>query len=876
MGSSLEKLNFIHTWRTYQSRVLNNFEKYIEDHHFHIIAPPGSGKTILGIELVKRIHKKTLILSPTIAIRNQWESRLQEFFTEKKDFESVSFNINEPAEVTFITYQSLHAFYKTFETDEAYCTFFKTKGIDVFVLDEAHHLKNAWWQCLMTLKNNSRFTIVALTATPPYDSEPTEISKYFALCGEIDEEISVPELVRETDLCPHQDYVYLSKPEGIEIDFIFNFRQKASGFVEELIKDEVFISFVKNHRFLINTENCLDELYSNTEYFSSILIFLNATGYSVPTDKLEVLGFSKKKTIEFPELSLEWITILLQNILVTDREQLFKEEMYVSSLGEKLKKLHLYDNKAVNFTGDQSIYRSLTNSSSKLKSIVEIVNFEYSNLKNQLRCVVLTDYIRKEFLNTTPETFSEINKIGVIPIFHFIKEKFPEIPSIAVLTGSIVIIHSSILESFKSYAGEQLFSFSTLNSNFLSVRGSSGNQKSIIDIMTRLFEAGIIKVLIGTKSLLGEGWDAPSINSLVLASFVGSFVSSNQMRGRAIRKQQDKPHKTGNIWHLACIDPTLISGGYDVEVLRRRFETFLGVSNTNYPFIENGMERIEFPEYIFETGVETLNTKTLKLAANRNAVTEKWKSAIGNGMKLGKKIRFNYLDKVPFKVKKKTYFLDIVKFVFLELTFSISLFFLEFIMSNIQVVINKGFLVFIYILLASFTATFGVKLYKAIKLYVKHGFLYKEIQKFGEAILATLNELNYLTSPIETLTVESYLEVDGAVFCGLVGGTRLEETQFNNALGDLLATIESPRYLIIKRNLFRKALDIENFYPVPELFGDKKKKALVFQKHWNAFVGNSKLVYTRQNEGRKLLLKARLHHVSSSFLKTTRAVTIWK
>lgn len=876
MGSSLEKLNFIHTWRTYQSRVLNNFEKYIEDDHFHIIAPPGSGKTILGIELVKRINKKTLILSPTLAIRNQWENRLQQFFTKDENFESVSFNISEPATITFITYQSLHAFYKTFKTEESYCDFFKTNVIDVFVLDEAHHLKNTWWQCLMILKNNIPFINVSLTATPPYDSEQAEISKYFALCGEIDEEISVPELVRETDLCPHQDYVYLSKPEQLEIDFIYDFRQKAASFVEELIKDEGFTIFIKNHRFYSQTENHLDELYANTAYFSSILIFLNATGFIISKEKLIVLGFSKTETITFPELSLEWVTILLQNILVKDREQLYKDEEYLSSLGRRLKKLHLFDNKSVNFTGGQNIYRSLTNSVSKLKSIETIVNFEYSNLKNQLRCVILTDYIRKEFLKVTPATFSEINKIGAIPIFHFIKQSFPETPSIAVLTGSIVIVHNSIKESFKKYAGEYTFSYSALDSNFLSVSGSQNNQKAIIDIITRLFEAGVIKVLIGTKSLLGEGWDAPSINSLVLASFVGSFVSSNQMRGRAIRKHQDKPNKTGNIWHLACIDPTVETGGHDVDVLRRRFETFLGVSNNDYPFIENGMERLEFPDYIFEGDVESLNVKTLKLASNRDLVTQKWRKAIGNGMKLGKKIRFNYLDQVPFKLKKRAYFLDVVKFVFLELTFSISLFFLEFIVSNIQVVINKGFLFFIYILLASFTATFGVKLYKAIRLYIKHGFLYKEIHKFGDAILATLNTLSYLTSPVETLYVESYLEDDGTVFCGLVGGTQLEETHFNNALSDLLAPIESPRYLIIKKNLFRKALDIENLYPVPELFGDKKNKALTFQKHWNTFVGSSKLIYTRQTEGRKLLLKARLHHISASFIKTTRAVTIWK
>ena len=44
-------------------------------------------------------------------------------------------------------------------------------------------------------------TIIALTATPPYDVSPFESQ----LCGPVDAEVSVPELVLESDLCPHQD-----------------------------------------------------------------------------------------------------------------------------------------------------------------------------------------------------------------------------------------------------------------------------------------------------------------------------------------------------------------------------------------------------------------------------------------------------------------------------------------------------------------------------------------------------------------------------------------------------------------------------------------------------------------------------------------------
>ena len=110
-----------------------------------------------------------------------------------------------------------------------------------------------------------------------------------------------------------------------------------------------------------------------------------------------------------------------------------------------------------------------------------------------------------------------------------------------------------------------------------------------------------IRDRIGTKSLLGEGWAAPCINSLILATYVGSFMLSNQMRGRAIRTDREQPDKTGNIWHLACIFPkergqqsnTDAEGDY--EMLERRFESFLGVS-CREDVIESGIGRLDIPK----------------------------------------------------------------------------------------------------------------------------------------------------------------------------------------------------------------------------------------------------------------------------------------
>ena len=878
MSTSFSTLKFKFPWRSYQATLLKHFDNHISDNHFHVIAPPGSGKTILGLEILRRLNRKTLVLAPTLTIRNQWEERLQSFFTEDKDFNSFSFDIKKPSDVTFATYQSLHAFYKTFEDKEDYFKFFKTHNIEALVLDEAHHLKNAWWNCLYDLKTNDSFFVVALTATPPYDSDRAEVSKYFKLCGEVDDEIAVPDLVKEADLAPHQDFVFLSKPEDLEINFIYKYRQKIVDFNDELITDESFISFIKQHRFFDKTDLCLDEIYSNAEYFSSILIFLNAAGVSIDSYKLEVLGFDEKETIQFPKLTLNWLEILFQNLLVNDREQLIKHETYLLNLEKQLRKISVFEKRKVSFVGEELLYKSLTNSPSKLKSVVSIVASEHESLNDDLRCVVLTDYIRKEFINTKHAELSTINKIGVVPIFQHLRCGFSNSEQLAVLSGSLVIIHQSVLSALNKIESEDNFSIVPLDVDpkFLVVSSKKKTKNSIVNIMTQLFENGDIKVLIGTKSLLGEGWDAPSINSLILASFVGSFVSSNQMRGRAIRKDADKVNKTGNIWHLACVDFTAPNGGKDIEMLRRRFEAFVGISNNKQPYIENGYERLDFPEQVLEQDIEWLNKETLEQAKNRPIIAKNWKKAIVSGSQLKREIKVYHLGKKTFKKQQQIYFFDVVRFFIFELLAAISFFYLEFILNSFQIILQKGLTYFLYSFFAFFTLSFGYKLYKAVTLYIKHGYLYKRIKKMGFAILDSLYDLGYMTSPRNSVTVMSKRVSKGDVVCNLVGGNQFENTLFSTALNQLLEPIKSPRYLIIKTNAFRKRLNIENFYPVPEIFGDKKEKVLVFQKNWSYYLGKNKLVYTRQIEGRKLLLKARLFHAHNAFIKTSKEITVWK
>lgn len=266
-----KEIKFKFSWRNYQKRVLEELERHMEDNHLHVIAPPGSGKTVLGLEVALRLNKPTLIFAPTIAIKNQWIQRFCDLFLQtdiRPDW--ISNDIRNPKFFTVSTYQALHAactntnIEEENENDEECEKFSKvTNGksfdaakiikllkeqrIGTIVVDEAHHLKNEWWKSLISIKDALKPTIVGLTATPPYDVSFTEWQRYVELNGPVDAEISVPELVVENDLCPHQDYIYLSKPTIEEQQQIFEQHQKALKIFDELKYDKMLINAVESH-----------------------------------------------------------------------------------------------------------------------------------------------------------------------------------------------------------------------------------------------------------------------------------------------------------------------------------------------------------------------------------------------------------------------------------------------------------------------------------------------------------------------------------------------------------------------------------------------------------------------------------------------------
>ena len=143
---------FCHPWRPYQERVLRELESHLEDRHFHLVAAPGSGKTALGLEIVRRLDQPALILAPTRAIRDQWVRRFLDLFLQSAvPPDWISTDLDRLGVLNVATYQALHAACRGSSSAQVARTL-REAGIAVLVLDEAHHLRSQWWNCLIQVK----------------------------------------------------------------------------------------------------------------------------------------------------------------------------------------------------------------------------------------------------------------------------------------------------------------------------------------------------------------------------------------------------------------------------------------------------------------------------------------------------------------------------------------------------------------------------------------------------------------------------------------------------------------------------------------------------------------------------------------------------
>ena len=872
-------LKFNGTWRNYQKQVLDNFQEYQADGHVHLVAAPGSGKTTIGIELIARFDKPALVLVPTVTIREQWVDRIRQAFLEDEDQVTslVSQNLKDMKQITIATYQAFHSAMQQvqFQEDNGEVEDFvgfdllarlKERGVETLCLDECHHLRNEWWKSLEDFrKNYQQLQVISLTATPPYDSEPELWDRYLQMCGEIDQEITVPELVKGDTLCPHQDFVYICFPTKEEDKRLEEFEETKWQYVSHLVDEPEFKELIASSKVL-NGQISADLLLEDPKYLSALLIYLHSQKLEIPQYLKDLIG-SKS----LPSLNYYWMEVLLQGVLYQTPDWYQASPDYIKEIERDMKARGLIEKRQVFLVKSKANDQILNQSLGKLAGIASIFETECASLGQNLRQLVLADYIRKDFVSYLGDDQAPITQLGVLPYFETIRRSAQKqglsVP-IAILSGSVVIIPAIVKAELEALIPNTSLTFSAIGKldqgTYLQV-GFPSSFKGMVAAVTELFQRGSIQVLVGTKSLLGEGWDAPCVNSLILGSFVGSFMLSNQMRGRAIRVWSGHPEKTSNIWHLVAIKPYTKNlflrekeneeevdkdNSYqDLLNLSRRMEHFLGLSYKE-DTIETGLDRLDFPKPPFKKSkIKAYNQKIKELSKDRTSLRKKWQEALVVADKL-EIVNEVATDRKQIPLLTLVDAEKWVRYSFLLIAVNLLLYLFK----------TNG------IRLAWLTTISLVLLTIALVRYFFYKSPYVRLRQVGEDIRNAMLKMGHLSDDQSRVQVEEDKD-SYCIFAYLKGGSMRNKELFSQTLGQFFAPVDNQRYLLVAK---KAPAGQSKYFVVPSLFEKRKEEAQLFLDAIAPQLGDYQLVYTRNEAGRKVLLEARLKSLAN---KNDRLIT---
>lgn len=237
-----ESINFsFHaTLRTHQNKAVETVSK--KDFGV-IVAPPGSGKTIIGLKIISEKKQPALIVVHRIQLLEQWQERVQAFLGIPNHEIGIigKGKVKIGKQITISTIQSLPKQIEQIQNQ-----------FGTILVDECHHIPAETFRS--TIEKLNTFYLYGLTATPfrKYNDEKL----IFAFLGEIISEVESTEIenfkhaqiiVRNTNL----DIPFNSKTESFETLSKILIHDSERN---KLILNDIKIELSKGKRIAIITE----------------------------------------------------------------------------------------------------------------------------------------------------------------------------------------------------------------------------------------------------------------------------------------------------------------------------------------------------------------------------------------------------------------------------------------------------------------------------------------------------------------------------------------------------------------------------------------------------------------------------------------------
>ncbi len=989
-----DEMSFRYPFRKYQRMILEQVAAEQKDHKYHLVAPPGAGKTIIGLELIRRFDAPAVIFTPTTTIQAQWYEKIGMFLENPADISRyASLDPRQRAPINIFTYQlistpaeaqehiveaALHLWQEdlihsgqaaspqaahervellrqnnplAYRKDTLrYTNRVKHRllrepeidiepflhpnarqlinelvayGVKTIVLDECHHLLDYWAIVLRTLigrLENPR--VVGLTATLPSPDGDDEFENYDSLLGEVDFEIPTPAVVKEGDLAPYRDLAYLVKPTPREMEYLNKIQAEFEAAIAGLTGNSRFINWVRRLVALPpEPPNPQIEWQKRWDAHPLLMLsavrFLNIIGQPPPPQLVTPLEATQPIEIE------DWATLLERfglDVLKPSADE------HDHRLLRDLRKAILPFGLTLTERGIQQTRSPgdlvLTFSESKDFAVAHILSAESKALGEKLRAIVVTDFERVGSGVRQLKGVLENDAGSALRLFGRLATQSETLPLCPTLvTGSLFLLPAAaaptLLEEFSaSLRGQNLRAACSIKATKdpaiveLVGEGPDWTSRTYVRLATAAFEKGLIKCLVGTRGIFGEGWDSLTLNTLIDLTSATTSTAVQQLRGRTIRLNPAWPRKVAHNWDVICLAPEYKRGDVDFKRFLNRHNRYWSLAI--YPdWLEeqNDVHRRSAPPHMHgkivkgaghvspeliasilngqkgllqEIKIGLHNLRTMRQIPRRDQVYDLW----GIGQEYS---NFTYFTTTinTRNLKIKTVFTlqntlkKLVRDLFTSvLTLLSGLFYLggrawlSSLAAGLEIFLLCTFLFFGIISLLIFIfngrqiaqtarSLFAAQIPDAILLDV------------GRALLETLRQLGLVSRKLDAGYVRVTKTEQDAYNVLLDYASPEDSDTFIRAFQEIFEPVRDQRYLIMRtedrlpslplqilwrplRNWVRETgMYPPAYHPVPKILASRKERVELFAKYWAKYVGGGEIVFTRSEQGRATLLAAR-------------------
>ncbi|MVA76086.1 DEAD/DEAH box helicase [Auraticoccus sp. F435] len=571
-----------------------------------VVLPPGAGKTLVGLWLAaERLAdaddpvERVVVLSPNTAIQGQWLAEATRLAGLGVLPARCGADRDLSAELTALTYQSLAVFDPDSEVEEdggevsllgrlhdngaELVARLRTAGPLLLVLDECHHLLQVWGRLLQELLTElADVRVLGLTATPPAALTRCEAELVEAVFGEVVYEASIPALVKEGDLAPFAELAWLVTPTPSEQAWLAadgeRFAELRSYLTDPTHGSISLLSWLdlrfcepvrRTTSWAVLAEGAPELCRAALRMHHAGLMPLPGGARPTEADRVQ------------PTLA-DWL-LLVQDWL--DGHLARSDDEADAAVVERLRRVlpglghHLTRNGIRR--GRSPVDRVLARTEAKAHAAVQIVGHERDTLGARLRMLVLCDHERATA--TLPSALDGVLDAQAGSAWAVLQALLAD-PGTACLdpllvTGRTVAGAPATLRALAAAvsAGGDDLDLAVSEQDGVGVLQGRWDSRRWVREVTDFFEAGRCQVLVGTRGLLGEGWDARGVSGLVDLTAATTITAVVQTRGRALRTDPRWPDKVALTWSVVALAPDHPAGHTDWDRLVRKHTGFWGV-----------------------------------------------------------------------------------------------------------------------------------------------------------------------------------------------------------------------------------------------------------------------------------------------------------